>query len=162
MTHTPQPPQPQPARPAGLFARKGEALPAALLSPGDPGRPGGGGGLALTADRGSPLAFLIQRRPASPRGAAGAPPSTPMPPTVLADAPPPPPEAAAEAAPPATAGAGRRPLTVRLQQPDFARLRAIAAAASTTYQSLLEAGVLRLLADQADQTATGKPPCRRR
>jgi hypothetical protein len=179
MTHEPQPSPSTLARPPGLFARKGEALPAtaAVAGSSEPLRAAGShrcqptlGRLAVGGD--SPLGFLIERRAGASRPATSEPLPAPLPPPRPAVAAPrakrpatATPVAAAKPAPaplplaipaPAAVSANRRPLTVRLKQTDFIRLHAIAAAATMTYQSLLEAGVLRLLDDNA-----GKPRRRR-
>ncbi|MFO1127375.1 MAG: hypothetical protein U1E66_02875 [Rhodospirillales bacterium] len=132
-----------------LLARKGEAAPAL---PAQTERLVASGRCAATAaarpgaGTDSPLAFLISRRPAS---AAAVEPviqhetgsSTGHRPALDR----------------AVAAEPRRTLTVRLHHRDFLRLRAVAEASGATYQSLIEAGVLRILATDPGETSAGGP-----
>lgn len=120
-----------------LLARKGEAVPAvpapATSPTGTVRRPAGAATRSQRSDTNPPLAFLIARRPAAAMGESE---------SGLRR------EAVATEIDPRLieiATARRRSLTVRLHLEDFLRLRALSEASATTYQSLIEAGVLAVL-----------------
>ena len=123
-----------------LLARKGEATPAAPITPLQPERLAvsirrpAGAGKRLLPGNDSPLAFLIARRP------SGAVPAVDAGMRREAEAP-----ATGQRSIEVAAAAPRRTLTVRLRQEDFLRLRALTEARAATYQSLIEAGILAIL-----------------
>jgi hypothetical protein len=148
----PLPRPPAVAIPLGLFARKGEAVPAADPPRSTPPGPAPRPVPARAVARPSPLAFLIDRRIAPEPAAASPAAASPAPASVAGPAsrPAPGPVAPAPARP---AAAVRRPLTVRLHPADFDRLKALAVADAATYQSLIETAVRRLLAAAAHAAA---------